>query len=304
MLDIHKCLSALAVVLLASISSFAADSYTLNEDIVGEVELDKKRKPYKLVRSIRVKANAKLTIERGTEILAGPGVTIELVGTIETFGAPDQLVTISNAHSLHPWGGLVAGEGFTGAIEGFEIRGADVGISFGQDAVRLGTIKDCIISYNMTGVRLDRSRERHQISNTIIANNYKNGILVNLGTYKLDHCTIANNGKIGILMDYYGDGKVTNCLLERNPIAIQSKLYTTHLEMTGCNVIRNRRTIVVGTAEAFRCRGNHWGTTNIGAIASSISDGYDKLGLGHVDFSEFVKKPFKKAGAQLDIKKR
>ena len=125
-----------------------------------------------------------------------------------------------------------------------------------------------------------------------LGNNYEHGIVAHLGKYELDHCTITNNGKI------------TNCSIGHNPIAIQSKLYATHLEMTGCNIVQNRHRIVVATKEEFRCRGNYWGTTNAVAIASSISDGYDKRGQGCVDFTGFVEKPFKDAGAQLEIKKR
>ena len=304
MLDSNKCLLSLVIVLMAGTPTLADDIYTLGYDIDGAVKLEKQRKPYKLVRSIRVEEDAKLSIERGTKILAGPGVTIQLVGLIETFGDPEQLVTITSGNARQPWGGLRAQEGFTGEIKGLMLQGADIGVSFGQDAVQFGTITDCVIAGNRTGVRLDRSRERHQIRNTVIANNYEYGIVAHLAKYELDHCTIANNGKIGIFMDYYGDGKITNCSIGRNPTAIQSKLYATHLEMTGCNIVQNRHSVVVATKEEFRCRGNYWGTTNVVAIASSISDGYDKRGQGCVDFTEFVEKPFKDAGAQLEIKKR
>jgi len=271
----------------------------LTQDIHGVVTLEKTRQPHEILRTIRIATDGKLLIEPGATVVVAPGAKIEVVGILAvTEASEDERAIIRNGIAGQLWGGISVEKGGSGSFSGLEILGADVGITSRQDGPAVD-IENCVITTCMNGVRLERSRDRHQIRNSVVAANRKNGVVVSLAKFDLIQSTVMGNGEHGILLKYYGNGKIQNCTITQNPTAIRSTVYETKLEMAGTNIAGNRISISVNTPNDFRCRGNFWGAVNPIAIAAQIHDGYDKPGRGRVDFTEFAAKPFSEAGAQL-----
>jgi len=271
----------------------------LTQDIHGVVTLEKTRQPHEILRTIRIATDGKLLIEPGATVVVAPGAKIEVVGILAvTEASEDERAIIRNGVAGQLWGGISLEKGGSGSFSGLEILGADVGITSRQDGPAVD-IENCVITTCMNGVRLERSRDRHQIRNSVVAANRKNGVVVSLAKFDLIQSTVMGNGEHGILLKYYGNGKIQNCTITQNPTAIRSTVYETKLEMAGTNIAGNRISISVNTPNDFRCRGNFWGAVNPIAIAAQIHDGYDKPGRGRVDFTEFAAKPFSEAGAQL-----
>ena len=197
------------------------------------------------------------------------------------------------------WSTIVIPENTKKAIERFDIRGASQGL----DLLGTGELKDCVIAENRIGVRTLVRNNSSCFQNCLIANNLSDGIQMGITRIKLEHCTIANNGGIGINLTYYGHLELNSCTITGNQVGVKSKLYTTHLDMKGCNIAGNRQAAIeVQTNDDFQCQGNYWGTSNAAQIASSILDGIDKPGLGIVRFDDYAKKPIKDAGCTLIIK--
>ena len=273
------------------------------ETIDQELRLPRQGSPYKLMGRITITSQGALLIERGTTILAAPGAAILARGPLSSYGEGEGFVRFRPALPQAGWDKLSLERDSKQVLERFDVRGANRGLYI-DESVEVEA-KDCLFLQNKLGIETKRNdRPLIRLHNCMIANNATDGITFYLSHVELDHCTIASNGGVGINLAYYGNVKVTSCLLANNAIGIKSSLYEGHVVVHGSNLMNHRGPVIeVKTPQDYDCQGNYWGTTNREQMAMSIVDGLRNPGNGVVVFKGFLARPVADGGCSLKIPK-
>lgn len=277
------------------------------ETIDREIRLARKDGPYKLVGRVTITPQGALLLERGTTVLAAPGAAIVANGPLNSYGESDDFVRFRPGLPQAGWDRIVLPKGSRHVLERFDIRGASLALEIGQCHAE---IRDSVFVNNKTGIeivgtgRSDGGGITQRFKNCLIANNLQDGILSKGHRFGLEHCSILDNGGVGINLTYYGYPEIAGCVIAGNRIGIRSHLYTTHCDMKASSVSGNRiAAIELNTAQDFQCQGNYWGTDNPQQIMMSIIDGRKKPGKGMVVFDDFQAKPIPDAGCSLKVPK-
>jgi hypothetical protein len=222
-------------------------------------------------------------------------------GRIESYGDGDQFVSFRPEAIGRTWGGISvpAVEARECVFERFDIRGAECAIDIGCPF----KIADSIVAQNVIGIKI-AGNEPQTFRNCLIANNLKDGISLWLGQHTIiDHCTIADNGGVGLHMTYSGSPVVTASVISGNATGVKSSIYNTVPELHSCNISRNKVAMEVRTKEQFQCTNNYWGTADARQISAMMMDGRTKSDVGIVVFDPFEKKPIADAGSSLRMPK-
>ena len=117
----------------------------------------------------------------------------------------------------------------------------------------------------------------------------------------IDHCTIANNGEVGLHLPYYGLVFVKSSEITGNAIGIQSLADDSEVEIHASNIINNRVTIDVIAKQNIKGENNYWGTVDQQHILASFVDGQTKPGSATVRFEPFEKKAVAEAGCTFKL---
>ena len=271
------------------------------ETIDQELRLPRQGGPYKLMGRVTITSQGALSIERGTTILAAPGAAILARGPLSSYGEGEGFVRFRPALPQGGWDKLSLERESKQVLERFDVRGANRGLYI-DEGVEV-EIKECLFLQNKVGVETKRNNKPLiRFHNCLIASSVTDGITFHLSHVELDHCTIANNGSIGINLAYYGSVTLTSCLLANNTIGIKSNLYEGHVVVKSSNLVNHRGPVIeVKTPQDYDCQGNYWGTTNPQQIAMSIIDGLRNPGNGVVVFKGFLVKPVADAGCSLKV---
>ena len=232
-----------------------------------------------------------------------PAQVLSPAAAVTSYGESDDFVRFRPAIRQAGWDGIELQEGVKHNIHRFDVRGAKNGFYIGENVE--AEIHDCLVLLNKQGVETMNNGHPCSFHNCMIANNLTEGIRFHLNHMSFDHCTIANNGGIGLKMAYYGDLTITSCVISGNSLGIQSNEYEAKLQMKSSNIVENRtRAIEIKTPQDVQCRNNYWGIGNRQQIAEMISDGTRTQGHGIVHFEDFVGKPVADAGCSLRVPKR
>jgi hypothetical protein len=196
------------------------------EKIDVELRLPRKGGPYKVVGQVIIEPTGKLLFERGAKVLLAPNAVITARGVLNSYGDSDDFVAFRPATPSAPFDKIRLETGSGHVVERFDVRGANCGIYI-VDHNRV-EIRDCLLLGNRVGAETRRaSDEAYWFRNCIIANNAGDGVSLWLNRVGLDHCTVADNGGVGLNMTYYGHLLVTACRIAGNAVGIRSHQYDT-----------------------------------------------------------------------------
>lgn len=252
-------------------------------DVVGqELVLTKAGGPYWLKKPVKVPAFSSLKIERGTLVIASPGASLTAYGEMRTFGEAKEYVKFRPEVPAAGWDKIEIQAGWPQNLEYFDVRGANCGLVVGESVQ--ATVKQCIFSRNRQGVDVKRTKPSYTLffDHCLVTENIGDGFTLYLCNVKLAHCTINENGGVGVNLTYYGNLEMFRCDLIANAVGLQSKLYETRVKVYASNIVGNRLTASVQTEQDFDCCGNFWGVTSEEAITSMIVDGRKKPKCGIV----------------------
>jgi TolB-like protein len=263
------------------------------------LRLTRKDGPYQLAGEVTIAPKGALYLERGTLVYCVPGARINAKGRIGSYGDSDEFVMFRPMVRGGFWDTIALPAGLEQIIEGFDLRGATTALEVHAATQVVG----CVFVANKVGIKLFGERRPQTFTNCLIANNLSDGMSTYGHEFLIDHCTIANNGGVGLHMTYYGSPRITFSNVSGNAVGVKSGRYKTLPEIHSCNIVGNRIAIDVHTQDNFRCQDNYWGSDQQQVISAMIVDGNDRAGVADVWFQPFSSKPIADAGCSLEVKR-
>jgi len=273
---------------------------TIPKKITTELRLDRAHGPYKMPDAVLVAPTGKLLLERGATVLCSPGANIIVQGEIGSYGEGEQFVIFRREIQDKSWNAIAFPQKNKRIVfERFDIRGADFGIYVDRSPL---DAKDCIFAHNTCGVKIYHKKEKEQnFKNCLIINNLKDGVQLDASPINIDHCTIANNGEVGLHLPFYGSAFIKTSVISGNAIGIKSLVDDSEIEIHSCNIINNRVTIDVIAKQNIKGENNYWGTVDQQHILASFAYGQTKPGSATVRFEPFEKKAIAEAGCTFKL---
>ncbi len=183
--------------------SWGQDAHFIPKGVLSDTEVWTAGKPYVIMDTLLVQAQATLTIEAGTNVLFDNGAAVFIGGQLRVNGDSGNVVTFRNTRfdinyleAPGQWDAIYILEGSSGNRMDYAlIENARIGLRVGspdQDTIPDITVSHSIIRH-MSQSGIEGYTSDIAVSNTLIYNVGSQAIFnVAGGNYSYDHCTIVN----------------------------------------------------------------------------------------------------------------
>jgi len=308
---------------------------TINEDTTWAAG-----KRIAIKRSLIVAEGVTLTIEPGVRVLFEPNTYLHVKGTIVAVGQHRKTIVFEAKSKKKGWRGIaIQNEADSPSkLTWCVVRFAKVGLCVLQGTV---AVDSCEFRLNGTGMRLgepDAPPGQTDVTavNSLFGANQEYGVHIIGQSPTLERCTIQQNRKTGVYIQFGDRPRLTGCLITRNVRAgifggkrIEHKRrprrpadhdgehddelvrHDVTLTCTGSNLFSNGRLdIYNGSSGDWTCTDNFWGTRASRVLKKekgnlpNVFDHQDNDQVGSVTCRPFAEKKLTEVGANLNPRKK